>query len=115
MKIQLIYPAEHTFIFNLDSAESTPEGIAAALELVFAQFNHGSSAECELFINSRKRSMCVGDVVIINDERAFRCENVGWSQMTLEDVAKYENAVANHPDTRFHGAWFGMNSVLRGG
>lgn len=114
MKIQLIYPADHKFSFNLYSAESTPEGIDAALELVFAQFNAGSPDECELFINSRKRSMCVGDVVIVNDEQAFRCENVGWSRMTLNDVAKYENAVANHPDTHVHGAWFGMNSVLRG-
>lgn len=105
--VHVIYPDEANIGYLLES-DDTVENI---LEIVFAQFNAGSGMECERFINSKKRSLSVGDVVCVNGQY-YLCEPFGWKQVTTEYVNKLEKAVADHP-LRIQGAWFALNDVLR--
>lgn len=80
------------------------------LERVFAEWNHGSGMECEMFINSKKRSLSVNDIVCVNG-KYFQCESFGWKEVAPQYVIYLEEAVANHP-SRHHGAWFALSEVM---
>jgi len=88
------------------------------LEDAFAEFNAGSSHECEEFISARIRSLSVGDLVKLNGVWS-RCESVGWSVMTEAEVMEYMTAIEsklielrtleNDPNLP---AWFAINDVV---
>jgi len=105
--IHVIYPDEAVNSFVMTTDMST----ADILERVFAEWNHGSGRECEMFINSKKRSLSVGDVVCVNG-RYHMCKSFGWKEITAEEVNELENAVSNHPN-RIRGSWFALNDVIR--
>jgi hypothetical protein len=105
--INIIYPDEAVNSYVATNDMSVEDN----LERVFAEWNHGSGMECEMFIRSKKRSLCVGDVVCVNG-RYHLCKSFGWKEITAEEVNELENAVSNHPN-RIHGSWFALNDVIR--
>jgi len=106
--ITVIYPDEFTAgLAMATNGEVDPHDI---LETVFAQWNHGSGLESELFVKSKKRSLCVGDVVCVNG-RYHMCKSFGWKEITAEEVNELENAVSNHPN-RIRGSWFALSDVM---
>ena len=106
--VHVIYPDEFTSGFIIKTeGEVDPHDI---LEMVFAQWNHGSGLESELFINSKKRSMSVNDIVCVNG-RYYQCESFGWKEVTSDYVNELEQAVENHP-RRSDGAWFALMDVM---
>ena len=106
--VHVIYPAEFTAGFIIKTnGEVDPHEI---LEMVFAQWNHGSGLESEMFVKSNKRSLSVNDIVCVNG-RYWQCASFGWNEVTAEYVNQLEDAVENHP-RRFHGAWFALNEVM---
>ena len=106
--VNVIYPDEFTagFIIKTDGEMDHHD----ILEMVFAQWNHGSGLESELFINSKKRSMSVNDIVCVNG-RYYQCESFGWKEVTSDYVNQLEEAVENHP-RRSDGAWFALMDVM---
>jgi hypothetical protein len=104
--IHVIYPDDFTSSFIMDNDMST----ADILERVFAEWNHGSGMECELFIHSKKRSLSVNDIVCVNG-KYFQCQSVGWNKVTDEYVYQLEQDVANSP-RRSEGAWFALSDVM---
>ena len=106
--VHVIYPAEFTAGFIIKTnGEVDPHDI---LEMTFAQWNHGSGLESEMFVKSKKRSLSVNDIVCVNG-RYYQCASFGWNEVTAEYVNQLEDAVENHP-RRFHGAWFALNEVM---
>jgi len=59
--VHVIYPDEavHSFVMETDMV------VSDILERVFAEWNHGSGMESELFIRSKKRSLSVNDIVVL--------------------------------------------------
>ena len=104
--IHVIYPDEAVHSFVMDNDMPT----ADILERVFAEWNHGSGMECEMFIRSQKRSLSVNDIVCVNGEY-FQCASFGWNSVTPEYVNELENEVAKHP-SRVEGAWFALMDVM---
>jgi hypothetical protein len=106
--VHVIYPDEavHSFVMDTDMV------VSDILERVFAEWNHGSGMESELFIRSKKRSLCVGDVVCVNG-RYHLCKSFGWKEVTSQFVNELEEEVRNHPN-RIQGAWFALNGVMQG-
>ena len=107
--VHVIYPAEFTAGFIIKTnGEVDPHDI---LEMVFAQWNHGSGLELELFVKSKKRSLSVNDIVCVNG-RYWQCASFGWDEVTAEYVEQLEKDVENNPLTKEHGSWFGLNDVM---
>lgn len=104
--VHIIYPDEYSCCFIMYSDMSTHD----ILERVFAEWNHGSGVECELFIRSQRRSLSVNDVVCVNG-KYFQCASFGWNEVSPEYVNELEKAVATHP-RRWDGAWFALNEVM---
>ena len=106
--VHVIYPAEFTAGFIIKTnGEVDPHEI---LEMVFAQWNHGSGLESEMFVKSNKRSLSVNDIVCVNG-RYWQCASFGWNEVTADYVNELEDAVSNHPSRR-EGAWFALNDVM---
>ena len=80
------------------------------LERVFAEWNDGSGMECKMFIESKKRSLSVNDIVCVNG-KYYQCQSCGWKEVTTEYVINLEKEVATHP-RRFDGAWFALSDVM---
>jgi len=106
--IHVIYPDEATYSFVTINNLSQEDN----LERVFAEWNHGSGMECDLFIGSKKRSLSVNDIVCVND-RYYQCESYGWKEVSAEFVNQLEKDVAIHPHRFEHGAWFALQDVMR--
>jgi hypothetical protein len=104
--IHVIYPDEATYSYVATNDMSVEDN----LERVFAEWNHGSGMECEMFIKSNKRSLSVNDIVCVNG-KYFQCQSVGWNKVTDEYVINLENEVANSP-RRSEGAWFALSDVM---
>ena len=104
--IHVIYPDEAVNSFVLTTDMST----ADILERVFAEWNHGSGMECELFVKSQKRSLSVNDIVCVNGVY-FQCASFGWNEVSLAYVVDLENEVSAHP-SRTEGAWFALMDVM---
>ena len=104
--INIIYPDEAVNSFVMTTDMST----ADILERVFAEWNHGSGMECEMFVKSKKRSLSVNDIVCVNGTY-FQCQSVGWNKVTDEYVYQLEQDVANSP-RRSEGAWFALSDVM---
>ena len=106
--IHVIYPDEATYSYVTTNDMSVEDN----LERVFAEWNHGSGMECEMFINSKKRSLSVNDIVCVNGTY-YQCLPYGWKEVTTEYVINLENEVSNHP-RRSEGAWFALSDVMHG-
>ena len=107
--VHVIYPDEavHSFVMETDMV------VSDILERVFAEWNHGSGMESELFIRSKKRSLSVNDIVCVNG-KYYLCESFGWNEVTPQFVNELEEEVSNHPN-RIHGAWFCLQDIMRQG
>jgi hypothetical protein len=101
------YPGAEACTFSLPS-DGTPEQI---LEIVFAQWNHGSGQECDKFVKGKYRSLSVNDFVRVNGEW-FQCASVGWVKRDDKFVDAIEALVVNHPDVEAHGEWFVLNGIM---
>ena len=107
--VHVIYPAEFTAGFIIKTnGEVDPHEI---LEMVFAQWNHGSGLESEMFVKSNKRSLSVNDIVCVNG-RYWQCASFGWNEVTAEYVNELEKDVATNPRRFTNGAWFALNDVM---
>jgi len=107
--VHVIYPSEFSVGFLVETkGEVDPHDV---LEMIFAQWNHGSGCESELFVNSKKRSLSVNDVVCVNG-RYWQCASFGWNEVTTDYVNQLEKDVQNHPTTKLHGPWFGLSEVM---
>jgi|688.fasta_scaffold851016_2 hypothetical protein len=106
--VHVIYPDEavHSFVMDTDMV------VSDILERVFAEWNHGSGMESELFIRSNKRSLSVNDIVCVNG-KYYLCKSFGWNEVTSQFVNELEEEVRNHPN-RIQGAWFALNGVMQG-
>ena len=104
--VHVIYPDEavHSFVMETDMV------VSDILERVFAEWNHGSGMESELFIRSKKRSLSVNDIVCVNGEY-FQCASFGWNSVTPEYVNELEEAVSSN-SRRDIGAWFALSDVM---
>ena len=104
--VHVIYPDEavHSFVMETDMV------VSDILERVFAEWNHGSGMESELFIRSKKRSLSVNDIVCVNG-KYYLCKSFGWNEVTSQFVNELEEEVRNHPN-RIQGAWFALNDVM---
>lgn len=107
--IHVIYPDEAVFSFAMENTLSPEDN----LERVFAEWNHGSGMECELFVKSKKRSLSVNDIVGVNG-KYYQCLSFGWKEVTTEYVNQLEKEVAIHPFRFVHGAWFALSEVMWG-
>ena len=107
--IHVIYPDEAVYSFVTINDLSVEDN----LERVFAEWNHGSGMECQLFIESKKRSLSVNDIVAVNGVY-YQCKSVGWKEVTAEYVNQLEKEVAVHPFRFVHGAWFALSEVMYG-
>ena len=106
--IHVIYPDEATYSYVVTNDMSVEDN----LERVFAEWNHGSYMECEMFIKSNKRSLSVNDIVCVNG-KYFQCQSVGWKQVTDEYVYQLEQDVGKSP-RRSEGSWFALTDVMYG-
>ena len=104
--IHVLYPDEALYSYVATNDMSVEDN----LERVFAEWNHGSGMECEMFINSKKRSLSVNDIVCVNG-KYYQCQSFGWKQVTTEYVNQLEQDVANNP-RRSEGAWFALSDVM---
>lgn len=104
--VTVIYPDEASFAYSVTNDLSAQSN----LELVFAEWNRGSGMESEMFINSKKRSLSVNDIVCL-DGTYYQCKPVGWEEVSTEYVNQLEKDVANHP-RRYEGAWFALIDVM---
>jgi hypothetical protein len=107
--ITVIYPDEFTASFVIKTNGQLVDH-NDILEMVFDQWNEGSNRECELFRNSKIRSLGVNDIVCVNGTY-YQCASFGWNEVTPEYVNKLEADVANHP-RRKDGAWFTLEDVM---
>jgi hypothetical protein len=107
--ITVIYPGERVMSYVV---KTELEG-ESLLEMVFGQFNYGSGSECEVFLNSRCRSMCVNDIVAVNGEY-WQCGFVGWKSVTAKYVEQLEDEVVRHLlyDKSNGGAWDALNDIM---
>lgn len=83
------------------------------LERVFAEWNHGSGMECEMFIKSNKRSLSVNDIVCVNGNY-YQCRSFGWKKVTAEYVNELEKEVALHPTRHAYGTWYALTEIMYG-
>jgi hypothetical protein len=104
--ITVIYPAEFKATYVIESDKP----VTYILERVFDQWNAGSSEECELFKNSRIRSLSVNDIVCINGVD-YQCKSCGWEQVSTEYTAQLEKDVRSNPNF-FQGAYFALGDVM---
>lgn len=105
--ITVLYPDDFVFSY-IHESDDTVENI---LERVFANWNHGSGMECKLFVESKKRSLSVNDIVAVNF-KYFQCKSFGWKEVTTEFVNQLEKKVAAHPLRSVHGAHFALGEVM---
>ena len=84
--VHVIYPDEALYSYVIINDMSVEDN----LERVFAEWNHGSGMECEMFIESKKRSLSVNDIVCVNG-KYYQCKSFGWKQVTDEYVYQLEN------------------------
>lgn len=102
------YPGEFETIFTTTSNLS----YETQLEMIFAEWNHGSSAESELFKNSKVRSLSVNDFVCINDNW-FQCASVGWRPVSKKFVNQIEKEVTEHNLFKKYGGFVTLDRVMR--
>tara|TARA_R110000772_G_scaffold249530_2_gene363964 strand:+ start:82660 stop:82992 length:333 start_codon:yes stop_codon:yes gene_type:complete len=85
------YPDGGTSGFRV--AHNKPEEL---LEVIFAAFNHGSQQESKVFLNSKTRSMSVGDFVTfynLGESSCYRVEPTGFKKVDSREflIAKLKH------------------------
>jgi hypothetical protein len=104
--IHIIYPAESVYSYVME----TDASVENILEYVFPGWNHGSGVESKIFINSKKRSLSVNDVVAVNAVY-FQCLPCGWKEVTAEFVNDLEEEVENNSNM-IHSPWHALQDVM---
>jgi hypothetical protein len=104
--IHIIYPAESVYSYVME----TDASVENILEYVFSGWNHGSGVESKIFINSKKRSLSVNDIVAVN-ALYFQCLSFGWKEVTAEFVNDLEEEVENNPNM-IHSPWHALQDVM---
>lgn len=107
--IHVIYPDEAIYSFAVINDLSVEDN----LERVFAEWNHGSGMECQLFVESKKRSLSVNDIVAVNGVY-YQCRSFGWKKVTAEYVSNLETEVSHHPTRYAYGPWFALTEIMYG-
>lgn len=107
--IHVLYPAEYSASYAIKVDANT--SVTSILEQVFEAWNNGSGHECIQFINSRKRSMSVGDFVGVNGNY-YKCDAYGWTGVNWNQIVDFEAKVTAHDDYKHHGAWFAVQRLL---
>ena len=107
--IHVIYLDEAVYSFVTINDMSVEDN----LERVFAEWNHGSGMECKMFIESKKRSLSVNDIVCVNGAY-YQCRSFGWKKVTAEYVNELEKEVALHPTRHAYGPWFALTEIMYG-
>ncbi len=104
--VNVIYPDEsvHSYVIESD------ERVDRILEVVFAEWNHGSDMECDLFKRSKKRSVSVNDIVCVNG-RYFQCASIGWNEVDSAYVNDLENEVSSNK-YRDTSAYMALSEVM---
>jgi hypothetical protein len=92
-----------TFKTEYNNVESKLKAVSEVLEIVFANWNNGSGSECPEFLASKVRSLSVGDYVAV-DGQWHRCEGIGWSEVSKDDVAKWFFTLSEVRSKRSSGA-----------
>lgn len=105
--IHVIYPDEAVYTFIMVNNLSQEDN----LERVFAEWNHGSGMESELFIGSKKRSLSVNDIVCVNG-RCYQCDSFGWTEVTAEYVNQLEKEVSQHPRRFIDSPWSILSDIM---
>ena len=83
----------------------------ADLEAVFAMFNHGSGQECLPFIESKVRSLSVGDFVQIDGDW-WQCKSIGWEMVKPNFVIDFCCQVGAKLETQLQSAWGASQDIL---
>jgi hypothetical protein len=104
--IHIIYPAESVYSYVME----TDASVENILEYVFSGWNHGSGVESKIFINSKKRSLSVNDIVAVN-ALYFQCLSFGWKEVTAEFVNDLEEEVENNSNM-IHSPWHALQNVM---
>jgi len=107
--VHIVYPDSNAFEFVMETDGHVDNH--DILERVFAEWNHGSGMECELFIKSNVRSLSVNDIVCVNGT-FYQCESVGWKQVTVEFVNQLEKEVATHPRRFIDSPWSILSDIM---
>lgn len=110
--IHVIYPGDSTSGFVVETQDTDDNH--AILEQIFAEWNHGSGKESEVFIKAKKRSLSVNDIVCVNGTY-YQCAGFGWDTVTPEYVTQLENEVVSHPrcqDESQGGAYFALSDIM---
>ena len=89
-KVNICYPGKGYWSFDLEVED---------LEDVFAQFNHGSGAECKQFVDNRMRSLSVGDFVQFEGQW-WECRPVGWEMVKSNYVVQVLCCLGNRKSLR---------------
>ena len=103
--VNLIGDVARTFVHESNS------DAFIVLEEVFAQFNHGSNQESELFLKSGMRSLSKHDCVRV-DGQWYQCLSSGWGKVTEQFVDELEKKVVEHPAFNLHGAWYCLSDIM---
>jgi hypothetical protein len=104
--IHVIYPDESVHSYVIESDET----VERILENVFAEWNHGSDMECDLFKRSKKRSVSVNDIVCVN-AKYFQCVSIGWNEVDIAYVNDLENEVSTNK-YRDTSAYMALSDVM---
>ena len=107
--INILYPDSNSFAFAMETNGHVDHH--DILERVFAEWNHGSGMECELFIKSNVRSLSVNDIVCVNGT-FYQCESFGWAEVTAEYVNQLEKEVATHPRRFIDNPWIILSDIM---
>ena len=94
MKLTVIYAALFGMPsqkFEIDIPVATGDDDEDIAGRVFRAMNVVDGTELPTKLHCR--SMCVGDIVVVNG-RHWRCESMGWKRLTLEEVGKWLQTVA---------------------
>ena len=106
--VKIIYPGEFaTDVFFTYDNQPTDLDV---LERIFAEWNHGSGAECEKLIKSNCRSLSVHDIVVVNGQY-YQCKSIGWEPVTEEFVIQLQRDVKNHINYN-QSAWYALDCVM---
>lgn len=83
-----IISIKEVFKFDISETEISPKpNHIEILEWCFGAFNAGSGMERMDYFLAGNRSLCVADVIVL-DEVAFMCRNIGWAPFPTEELVK---------------------------
>lgn len=108
--IHVLYPDDKTFGYVIVTNNKVT--VETLLEQVFAEWNHGSGKECDLFKSGKTRSLSVNDIVCINGNY-YQCKSSGWRNVTPSYVTSLEQKVNSHPFRLTNSPWYVLNLIMQ--